>query len=136
MKETLIFRNIQHIPRIWGVTYLKLFATLGGGLLITTLAFFLTSGATAVVKVAMIVIGIIATLLLYLICFWIDNTDPLERDSASFLKTDLNSQSLSLQRVRFLHHEASDAVSRSGTRPESIRAEAGKRAALRRLPPA
>jgi hypothetical protein len=136
MRETLIFRNIQHIPRIWGVTYLKLFATLGGGLFITTLGFFLTSGATAVVKVAMIVIGVIATLLLYLICFWIDNTDPLERDSASFLKTDLNSQSLSLQRVRFLHHEASDAVSRSGTRDESIRAEARKRAALRRLPPA
>ena len=136
MRETLIFRNIQHIPRIWGVTYLKLFATLGGGLFITTLGFFLTSGATAVVKVAMIVIGVIATLLLYLICFWIDNTDPLERDSASFLKTDLNSQSLSLQRVRFLDHEASDAVSRSGTRHESIRAEARKRAALRRLPPA
>ena len=136
MKETLIFRNIQHIPRIWGVTYLKLFATLGGGLFITTLGFFLTSGATAVVKLAMIVIGVIATLLLYVICFWIDNTDPLERDSASFLKTDLNSQSLSLQRVRFLNHEASDAVSRSGTRRESIRAEAGKRAALRRLPPA
>lgn len=136
MKETLIFRNIQHIPRIWGVTYLKLFATLGGGLFITTLGFFLTSGATAVVKLAMIVIGVIATLLLYVICFWIDNTDPLERDSASFLKTDLNSQSLSLQRIRFLDHEASDAVSRSSTRLESIRAEAGKRAALRRLPPA
>jgi hypothetical protein len=120
MKETLIFRNIQHIPRIWGVTYLKLFATLAGGLFITTLGFFLTSGATAVVKVAMIVVGIIATLLFYVICFWIDNTDPLERDSASFLKTDLSSQSLSLQRVRFLHHEASDAVSRFGTRHESI----------------
>ena len=58
MKETPIFRNIQHIPRIWGVTYPKLFATLGGGLFITTLGFFLTSGATAVVKVAMIVAGV------------------------------------------------------------------------------
>jgi len=116
MKETLIFRNIQHIPRIWGVTYLKLFATLGGGLFITTLAFFLTSGATAVVKVAMIVGGVVATLLLYGVSFWIDNTDRLERDSARHLKTELNSQSLSLQQVRFLDHEASDAVSRSGAR--------------------
>ena len=46
MKETLIFRNIQHIPRIWGVTYPKLFATLGSGLFITSLGFFLTSEAT------------------------------------------------------------------------------------------
>ena len=118
------------------MTYLKLFATLAGGLFITTLGFFLTSGATAVVKVAMIVTGAIATLLFYVISFWIDNTDPLESDSASFLKTDLNSQSLSLQRVRFLQHEGSDAVSRSLTRRKSIRAEARKRAALRRLPPA
>ncbi|PYV39677.1 MAG: hypothetical protein DMG09_08595 [Acidobacteria bacterium] len=51
MKETPIFRNIQHVPRVWGVTYLKLFATLGGGLLMTTLGFVFTPGATAVVKV-------------------------------------------------------------------------------------
>ena len=99
MKETPIFRNIQHVPRVWGVTYLKLFATLGGGLLATTLGFVLTPGATAVVKVMMIGIGVAATVLGYGICFWIDNTDRLESDSASFVKCELNSQSLSMQRL-------------------------------------
>jgi len=106
MKETPIFRNIQHVPRVWGVTYLKLFATLGSGLLATTLGFVLTPGATAVVKLMVIGLGIVATLLLYGVCFWIDNTDRLESDSASFLKGELNSQSLSLQRLRILDREA------------------------------
>jgi hypothetical protein len=120
MKETLIFRNIQHIPRIWGVTYPKLFATLGSGLFITSLGFFLTSEATAVVKVAMILAGTVATLLFYAVCFWMDNTEILERDSAPFLKTDLNSQSLSLQRVRFLDHDAFDALSRTASRHQQV----------------
>src|SRR5437867_7179842 len=85
MKETPIFRNIQHIPRVWGVTYVKLFATLGGGLLATTLAFALTPGATTVVKVLMIGLGVAATLLGYVVCFLMDNTDRLESDAASFL---------------------------------------------------
>jgi len=105
MKETPIFRNIQHIPRVWGVTYVKLFATLGGGLLATTLAFALTPGATAVVKVLMIGLGVAATLLGYGVCFLMDNTDRLESDSASFLKRELNSQSLSAQRLRILDRE-------------------------------
>ena len=95
------------------MTYLKLFATLGSGLLATTLGFSLTSGATALVKVMVIGLGVVTTLLLYGICFWIDNTDRLEWDSASFLKDELNSQSLSLQRVRFLDREAVDAVSQN-----------------------
>ena len=118
MKERDIFRNIQHIPKVWGVTYLKLFATLGAGLLFTTLGFSLTSGATAVVKVMVIGLGIAVTGLIYAICFWIDNTDHLERDSACFLKANLNSQSLSLQRLRFLDQEAVNAVSRSAARRE------------------
>jgi hypothetical protein len=105
MKETSIFRNIQHVPRVWGVTYLKLFATLGGGLLATTLGFVLTPGATAAVKVLVIVLGVAATVLGYGICFWIDNTDRLESDSASFLKAELNSQSLSLQSHRIFDRE-------------------------------
>ena len=56
MKETPIFRNIQHVSRVWG-TYPKLFATLGAGLLATTLGFVLTPGATAVVKVLVIGLG-------------------------------------------------------------------------------
>ena len=105
MKETLIFRNIQHVPRVWGVTYLKLFPTLGGGLLVTTVGFAMTPGETAVVKLTMIGLGVVSTLLLYGIAFWIDNTDPLERNSAPFIRGELNSQSLSLQRFRVLDRE-------------------------------
>ena len=101
MKEIPIFRNIQHIPRIWGVTYPKLFASLGGGLLVTTLGFFFVSEATAIVKVLVIGLGAAATLLLYLIALWIDHTDGLERNTASFLRNEVNSQSLSLQRIAF-----------------------------------
>ncbi len=113
MRERPIFRNIQHVPKVWGVTYLKLFATLGSGLLATTLGFSLTSGSTAVAKVMMIGLGVAITLLIYGFCFWIDNTDNLEKDSSPFIKGELNSQSLSLQRLRFFDREGVDAVSRS-----------------------
>jgi len=99
MKETPIFRAIQHVRRVCGVTYPKLFATLGGGLLVTTLGFVMTPGATAGVKVVVIGLGVAATLLGYGVCFLMDNTDQLERDSASFLRRELNSQSLSAQRL-------------------------------------
>jgi hypothetical protein len=112
MIERPIFRNIQHVPKVWGVTYVKLFATLGSGLLATTIGFFLTSGSNAVAKVLVIGLGVVVTLLIYSFCFWIDNTDHLERDSSGFLKTEMNSQSLSLQRLKFLDREAVDAVSR------------------------
>ncbi len=116
MRERPIFRNIQHVPKVWGVTYLKLFATLGGGLLATTLGFSLTSGSTAVAKVMMIGLGVVITLLIYGFCFWIDNTDNLEKDSSPFIKGEMNSQSLSLQRLRFFDREGVDAVSRSAAK--------------------
>ena len=106
MKETPIFRNIQHVPRVWGVTYPKLFATLGGGLLATTLGFVMTPGATAIVKLVVIGLGVTVTVVGYGVCFLIDNTDRLESDSAPFLKRELSSQSLSRQRVRILDREA------------------------------
>lgn len=107
MKESLIFRNIQHVPRIWGVTYLKLFPTLGGGLLVTTLGFILTPAESAAVKLMMLGLGVVATLALYGVSLWIDNSDPLERDSAPFIRREMNSQSLSLQKLRILDREAS-----------------------------
>ncbi len=116
MTERPIFRNIQHVPKVWGVTYVKLFATLGSGLLATTLGFSLTSGSTAVAKVMMIGLGVVITLLIYGLCFWIDNTDHLEKDSSPFLKGEMNSQSLSLQRLRFFDREVVDAVSRSAAK--------------------
>jgi hypothetical protein len=132
MKETPLFRNIQHIPRIWGVTYIKLFGSLGLGLLLTTGGFLFTNRATAVVKLVMIGSGVILTAMLYAVSFWLDNQDPLESDSARFLKNELNSVSLSLQQIRFHAKEGSDEVSRSAQRQhQQVRTEAGKRSALR-----
>ncbi len=112
MKERPIFRNIQHVPKVWGVTYLKLFVTLAAGLLVTTLGFSIASGTSAVTKILVIVLGALFTLALYGVCFWIDNTDHLERESACFLRHEMNSQSLSLQMIHFNHREDSNAVSR------------------------
>jgi hypothetical protein len=131
MIERPIFRNIQHVPKVWGVTYLKLFATLGCGLLATTVGFSFVSGAGAVVKVIVIGLGAVITLLLYGVCFWIDNTDHLERDVSQFLKREMNSQSLSLQRLHFLHGETVDAISRSAARREPIRTKIRKRLVVR-----
>jgi hypothetical protein len=130
MKEKDIFRNIQHIPKVWGITYIKLFATLGVGLLFTTVGFSLTSGANTVVKVMVIGLGIAVPGILFAICFWLDNTDHLEKDAAFFLKANLNSQSLSLQRIQFLSQEAVNAVSRSAAKREPAGAKARKRSAL------
>lgn len=130
MQERPIFRNIQHVPKVWGITYLKLFATLGSGLLVTTLGFSLTSGASAAAKVMMIGLGVVITLLIYGICFWIDNTDHLDRDLSNFLRSEMNSQSLSLQRLQFLHGDTVDAISRSDARHKPARAKARKRTAV------
>jgi hypothetical protein len=46
MKETP-FSGTSSTPRIWGVTYLKLFASLGIGLLIMTVAFALVNCGSA-----------------------------------------------------------------------------------------
>ncbi len=115
MKETPIFRNIQHIPRIWGVTYPKLFASLGGGLLVTTLGFLLASTGTVIVKVSLIVGGIFTTIIFYGLCFLVDNSDRLEGDSASFIKPELNSQSLSLQQVSFVDREGLCGIAKCAT---------------------
>ncbi len=117
MKETPIFRNIQHIPRIWGVTDPKLFASLGGGLLVTTVGSLLASAGTAILKVALIGFGILSTAIFYALCFAVDNTDRLQRDSAPFIKGEMNSQSLSLQRISFVDREGIDALSRHIARP-------------------
>ena len=71
----------------------------------TTLGFSMTSGASALVKVMVIGLGVVITLALYGICFWIDRPDQLDRDLSQFLKGEMNSQSLSLQRLQFLRGE-------------------------------
>ena len=105
MKETTIFRNIQHVPRIWGVTYVKLFASLGIGLLVTTVSFAVATHGPAIQKISLIGFGVGVTAVLYTVSFWLDNRDPLE-SGVPFLRNEFNSQSLSLQRVAILdRHE-------------------------------
>jgi hypothetical protein len=99
MTERNIFRNIQHVPRVWGVTYMKLFATLGCGLLLTTTGFSVSSGASTFGKVAVIGVGAVLTLVIYGVCYFVDKTDALDRDRSPFLKNEMNSQSLSRQRI-------------------------------------
>ena len=105
MRETPIFRNIQHVPRIWGVTYVKLFASLGIGLLIMTVAFALVNRGSALLKIAVIVLAVLLTAGFYAVSFWLDNRDPLDSNTTPFLKWEFNSQSLSLQCMKLLDHE-------------------------------
>jgi len=129
MKETPIFRNIQHVPRIWGVTYPKLFAAFGGGLLFTTAGFAWASRASAGQKIGLLLLGIFTTGILYGLFFWLDSLDPLDFNATPFLRQHFNSQSLSLQRVAFIEREVSkNAVSRSLEEHYPHGAETGKRA--------
>ncbi len=107
MKETPIFRNIQHVPRIWGVTYVKLFGSLGVGLLVMTVSFALANRGSAFQKMSLIVFGVLLTAALYGISFWLDNRDPLDSNTTPFIKHELNSQSLSLQQVILVDREDS-----------------------------
>ncbi len=117
MKETPIFRNIQHVPRIWGVTYLKLFGALGIGLFVMTIAFALANGGSAFQKLSVIAFGVLLTVALYGISFWLDNRDPLDSNTAPFLKNEFNSQSLSLQCVILLdRQDSAHEVSRPSTK--------------------
>jgi hypothetical protein len=124
MKETPIFRNIQHVPRIWGVTYVKLFASLGIGLLIMTVAFALVNRGSALLKVSVIVFAVLVTAGFYAVSFWLDNRDPLDSNTTPFLKREFNSQALSLQRTKLLDHEARNEVSRPSEKHHPVRTEA------------
>jgi hypothetical protein len=98
MIERTIFRNIQHIPRVWGVTYPKLFASIGVGLLTTTAGFALSAGASALSKVFIIALGAVLTLSFHGVCLWMERQDALDRD-LTFLKSAMNAQSMSLQMI-------------------------------------
>ncbi len=101
MKETPLFRNIQHVPRIWGVTYVKLFASLGIGLLVITVSFAVATHGSAIQKICLIGLSVGVTVVIYIVSFWLDNRDPLE-SGLTFLRNEFNSQTLSLQRVAIL----------------------------------
>jgi hypothetical protein len=124
MRETPIFRNLQHVPRIWGITYVKLFGSLGIGLLLMTVSFAFANRGSALDKITVIVLSVLATAGLYGISFWLDNRDPLASNTTPFLKNEFNSQSLSLQQLALLDHEVSaNEVQRPSRRHHPARAE-------------
>ena len=50
-------------------------------------------------------IAVLVTAGFYAVSFWLDNRDPLDSNMTPFLKSEFNSQSLSLQRMKLLDHE-------------------------------
>lgn len=96
MKFKPIHRNLQHVPKIWGVTYLKLFAALFSVLLVTLVYF------TAVARGVMALLaGLGAGLAVYGGSLWLDSRDPLAHNRQSaFIRDALTAYSVSNQTVR------------------------------------
>jgi len=102
MSYKAIHRNLQHMPRIWGVSYWKLFASLFATLLVMMVFFYTVSRGLAALAV-----GIGVGLAGYGISFWMDSRDPLEHQKHSrFIRDSLTSASVSNQAIRIRDHEA------------------------------
>ena len=101
MTERPIFRNIQHVPKVWGVTYFKIFITLGIGLLFTTVGFAFTSGMPMGVKIMALCLGIVVTGVVYGVCLWLEQQGAIVTDPPC-LKNAVNSQVLSNQKAQFI----------------------------------
>ncbi len=78
-KPKPVYRNLQHQPRIWGVSYLKLFATLFAALFAMMLSYYAAG--------ALVALGIMAGVLLagFGVSFFLDSRDPVRFDG-SFLR--------------------------------------------------
>ncbi len=101
MKLKAIHRNLQHVPRIWGVSYWKLFASLFATLLVMMVFFYTVSRGLLALAV-----GIGVGLAAYGISFWLDSRDPLEQPKHSgFIRDSLTSYSVSNQSFRIRDHE-------------------------------
>ena len=101
MKLKAIHRNLQHVPRIWGVSYWKLFASLFATLLVMMVFFYTVSRGLLALAV-----GIGVGLGCYGISFWLDCRDPLEQAKHSrFIRDCLTSYSESNQAIRIRDHE-------------------------------
>ena len=88
-----VYRNLQHQPRIWGVSYVKLFATLFSGLFAMMLTYYLVG--------ALLSMGIAGGVLLagYGVSFFLDSRDPV-RFAGAFLRDTWTSFTPSGARVR------------------------------------
>ena len=91
-----IHRNLQHQPRIWGVSFFKLFAALFA-MLLTMLVVF----ATWDHGILALAIGAGVGVAGYSLSLYLDRRDPLlQRRQAGFIRDHLSSGSLSGQVVR------------------------------------
>jgi len=101
MRELRICRNIQHVPKVWGVTYTKLFLSLGCGLLITAVGFSIGSGTGTVGKIGIICAGAVITASIHCVCRWFESRDMIDCD-APFLKFFANSQTSGIQVIQIV----------------------------------
>lgn len=94
MSEKRIFRNIQHEPRIWGITFGHVFGTLIAALVLIMVCQSLEAGGlvTAVAGGGVAAGG-------YGLFFYLDNRDPCRGDQAKFVRPRLASICLSNQGV-------------------------------------
>lgn len=96
MKLKAVHRNLQHVPRIWGVSYWKLFATLFTTLLVMMIFFYTVSRGLLALAV-----GIGVGLAGYGVSFYLDSRDPLEQPRHSeFIRDHLTAYSVSNQAIR------------------------------------
>ncbi|MBN2432686.1 MAG: hypothetical protein JXQ27_14515 [Acidobacteria bacterium] len=95
-----IHRNLQHVPRIWGVSYGKLFASLFAMLLMLMVCFYTVANSGLALAA-----GLATGLAGYGISFWLDSRDPLARSGPGlFIRPRLTALSLSNQTYRIRHH--------------------------------
>ena len=91
-----IHRNLQHVPRIWGVSYWKLFASLFAMLFVTLGWFYVVARGFLALAA-----GAGTGLASYGVSFWLDSRDPCQNlRRASFIRDWLTSYSVSNQTVR------------------------------------
>jgi len=98
MTERRIFKNICHVPKIWGVPYPKVFISVGLLLFSTVAGNALASGSSTMGKALVIVVSVLLSATLHCVFLMMERVDVLERD-LPFIKNELSSQSISLQRV-------------------------------------
>ena len=98
MTERRIFKNICHVPKIWGVPYPKVFASMGLLLFCTVGGNAIAGTSSAMGKVMAVVGSVLIAFSLHCVFLLMERVDVLERDLA-FIKNEQNSQSISLQRV-------------------------------------
>jgi hypothetical protein len=98
MTERRIFKNICHVPKIWGVPYPKVFASVGLLLFCTVGGNVLAGGSSTIGKVLVIVGSVLISASLHCVFLLMERVDVLERE-LTFIKNEQNSQSISLQSV-------------------------------------